>query len=284
MDGSELITHISDTSLWIAGYRAQETERADAVFKDPLARKLAGRKGMDMVAVTPNTRAMAFAMVIRTAAIDRLVMSAVARGVDTVINLGAGLDTRPYRMQLPQTLQWMEVDFPHLIAYKNEQLQAEKPVCKLQRIAADLSIREQRLQLFTQLDAAAQKALIITEGVVAYLTNDQAAQLSADLYSMPSFQYWILDYTQGKYRMNRERESLQKMVKTTPFQFDAENPLAFFGKQGWRVVEDLHLLDEARRIGRSMPFSFPWSILIKFSPGLRRIANNTYGYVLFGKT
>jgi len=32
------IRHISDTALWVAVYRAEESERADAVFRDPSAR------------------------------------------------------------------------------------------------------------------------------------------------------------------------------------------------------------------------------------------------------
>lgn len=55
---------------------------------------------------------MAFAMTLRTVAIDRLVQMAIARGVDTVINLGAGLDTRPYRMELPPTLRKLPPMFP----------------------------------------------------------------------------------------------------------------------------------------------------------------------------
>ncbi len=42
-----------------------------------------------------------FIMVARTSAIDRLILAALERGVDTVLNLGAELDTRPYRLALP---------------------------------------------------------------------------------------------------------------------------------------------------------------------------------------
>jgi hypothetical protein len=40
------IADVSDTALWIAAYRARETERAGALFHDPLAGRLAGdRRG-----------------------------------------------------------------------------------------------------------------------------------------------------------------------------------------------------------------------------------------------
>jgi methyltransferase (TIGR00027 family) len=285
MSENDLIQHVSDTSRWIAAYRAQETARPDAVFKDPLAERLAGSRGMEMIRATPNTHNMAFAMVIRTTAIDKLIQSTIDLGIDTVINLGAGLDTRPYRMQLPSSLKWIEVDFPHLIEYKNEVLKNEKPVCSLQRIASDLSIEMERLQLFTRLDNNTQKALIITEGVIAYLTNDQAAQLSKDLHAMPHFQYWIQDYRKGGYNRNKHTESLHKMVRNTPFRFTEADPVSFFGRHGWKVAENIFLLDEADRIGRRIPMKFSWKLMMKFfRKKMRAAINNTYGFVLLSKS
>ena len=284
MSENDLIQHVSDTSIWIAAYRAMETARPDAIFKDPQAARLAGDKGMQMVSATPNAKAMGFAMAMRTSAIDRLIHLAISRGVDTVINLGAGLDSRPYRMQLPAHLKWIEVDFPKIIDYKTEILKEEKPVCSLQRIACDLSLQMERLELFTRLDAAAKRTLIITEGVIAYITNDQAAQLSKDLYSIPSFQYWIQDYRFGKYRNSKRSERLQKILKNTPFRFDVENPVTFFNQHGWKMVKNIFLLEEADTVGRKIPLKFSYKIVMKFfGKKFRDIINKSYGFVLFGK-
>lgn len=40
-----LVRDVSDTALWVAVYRARETERPDALFRDPYARRLAGARG-----------------------------------------------------------------------------------------------------------------------------------------------------------------------------------------------------------------------------------------------
>jgi len=64
--------------------------------------KVGGREGAGNGSGDAAPEAMAFAMVVRTCAIDRLILMAIEKGIDTVINLGAGLDTRPYRMQLRQ--------------------------------------------------------------------------------------------------------------------------------------------------------------------------------------
>src|SRR4051794_2293342 len=44
-----LIRNISDTALWVAMYRAWETERPDPVFRDPYARRLAGTRGEEIM-------------------------------------------------------------------------------------------------------------------------------------------------------------------------------------------------------------------------------------------
>ena len=44
-DPDPLIRDISDTARWMAVYRARETRRPDAVFRDPFAKALAGERG-----------------------------------------------------------------------------------------------------------------------------------------------------------------------------------------------------------------------------------------------
>src|SRR6516225_2928411 len=104
------IHHVSDTAFWVAAFRAEEVQRPDAVFWDPVIGKLVGTKGEEIRRVMPHNEFMSFAMIIRTTGIDQLVQYAIEAGVDTVINLGAGLDTRPYRLKLPPQLKWIEVD------------------------------------------------------------------------------------------------------------------------------------------------------------------------------
>jgi O-methyltransferase involved in polyketide biosynthesis len=76
-------------------------KRSNPLYCDPLALKVAGDRG--------NARASMsrWMMAIRTRVIDDLIREALADGVDLILNLGAGLDTRPYRMTLPSNLYWV---------------------------------------------------------------------------------------------------------------------------------------------------------------------------------
>ena len=99
------IRDVSDTAFWIAHHRAEESDRPDALFHDPLARRLAGERGQVIGRDLPAQRFVAWNVSVRTCIIDDFIREAIAQGVDMVLNLGAGLDARPWRMELPPTLR-----------------------------------------------------------------------------------------------------------------------------------------------------------------------------------
>ena len=91
-------------------------------LRDPLADRLAGEQGRAIVASLPRRIRDGWWLVARTKIIDDLIESAIAQGCDRVLNLAAGLDTRPYRLDLPAELIWVEADLPALIAEKDRVL------------------------------------------------------------------------------------------------------------------------------------------------------------------
>jgi len=145
------IEHVSDTALWVASYRALESRRSDALFHDPLAEILAGERGPRIARRLQNETVMAWAIALRTRIMDELIAAAIAQGVKLALNLGAGLDARPYRMDLPASLDWVEVDYPHMVEFKEERLRGATPRCHLERISLDLTDLAARRELFASL-------------------------------------------------------------------------------------------------------------------------------------
>jgi len=277
-----VVTHVSDTALWVAAVRARESARPDAAFRDPLAAKLAGTRGRELAESMPLGSAIDYALTVRTTAIDRLLAAAFRHGAKRVVNLGAGLDARPYRLPLPPDVDWIEVDFPALISGKESLLAGETPACPVRRYGVDLSDGEARRSLLADLAREGRSTVLLTEGVIAYLDPASAADLARDMRAAPGFRFWILDYRQGKFRNHRERRTLAQRLGNAPFKFNVEDPKAFFGSLGWRPAEDLHILDVGESIGRTLPIGFPWSWFKVVAPALfSRLANRTYGYVLF---
>jgi methyltransferase (TIGR00027 family) len=199
------------------------------------------------------------------------------------MNLGAGLDTRPYRMQLPAALNWIEVDYPHVIDFKEQRLAGERPHCRLERVKLDLADREARRKVFARVDGGARKMLVITEGVLPYLTEDAVGALADDLLAMPHAAYWIIDYFGPAWLKHRNR--MQRRMRNAPFQFAPADWFGFFAAHGWTRDEVRYLVEEAERLRRpvDMPFLMRagWMLRMAFMTkeqraGMRRVA----GYAL----
>jgi methyltransferase (TIGR00027 family) len=245
-----LIRNVSDTARWVAVYRARETERPDAHFRDPFARRLAGERGEQIAKSMPLGRDNDWSMITRTYLGDQFINEQVQQGVDMVINLAAGLDARPYRMQLPASLQWIEVDLPEILSYKEEILRDEKPLCALERIRLDLSNATLRRDLFGELGRRSKNALIITEGLLIYLNTDDVAGLARDLAVPPSFQSWILDIASpGLLRLLAKRMAKQ-LNAAAPFKFAPPEGPNFFIPYGWKPVDVQSFLKNAARLKR----------------------------------
>lgn len=252
------VEHISDTARWVAVYRAMETERPDAHFRDPYARRLAGAQGEAIVRSIRGGKAMSWAMVVRTVVLDEMILRAVSRGADLVLNLAAGLDTRPYRLDLPRALRWVEVDLPGISDYKEEQLRGEVPRCGLERVRLDLTDLAARRALFGRLGGEARQVAVVTEGLLAYLTPEQVAGLATDLHAPPTFARWMTELASPwilKY-MKRKYRKITGNAGTAPMHFGPAEGPAFFRPYGWAVAEERSMLDEARRLHRQMPLAW----------------------------
>jgi methyltransferase (TIGR00027 family) len=281
-----LIKDVSDTSYWVAYYRAKETDRPDALFHDPLSKVLIGDHGKNIAEdMKKMGRYTEWSVVTRTVMIDDYIQIAIKEGIDTVINLGAGLDTRPYRMNLPQSLKWIEIDYSHIVAHKNRLLKSETPRCQLTRIELDLANNGKRSQFLTQMAAQTQKALIITEGVIPYLNESQVAQLGKELQSQPSFAFWIGEFFDPKvYRYIKNSFRMQKM-RNAPFQFFPKDWLGFFEDLGWTPKEIRYAGEETLKHGREIPMPW-WTIIFRIlaKKAVIEKSKRMTGYILFRKS
>ena len=138
-----------------------------------------------------------------------------------------------------------------MINYKNEILKDEKPTCEYRTIALDLADRKARLELFQQLNSECKKALVVTEGLIIYLTNEQVAELATDLSSQDHFRRWIFDLTSPALLEMIQKE-MQPALKGSGavFQFAPEEGEEFFEKYGWKHIESRSKLKIAAKLNR----------------------------------
>jgi len=193
------ITHVSDTALMVAACRAHETELEDAFVSDPFAARLAGERGKAILNQMPHANILRMGLAIRTRFVDELLMEAVAAyGLTTVLSVGCGLDTRPWRLDVPSSVRWVEVDFAEVLDYKDRIMVGEAARCHRERLTADLNDPLQRATLY-QL-AGTEPALMITEGLLMYLPAGTVDALAAECWKQSGVAHWISDISTTGFR------------------------------------------------------------------------------------
>jgi len=105
---SDGLDPVAGTARWTAAERARESARPDRLFDDPLAMVLAGQAGQALAeAMRGDGTFDNPALAIRTRFFDDVITDAVtARGMRQVVLVAAGMDTRAYRLPVPQDLAW----------------------------------------------------------------------------------------------------------------------------------------------------------------------------------
>ena len=250
-----IVRNISDTALWAAYFRAEETKRRDALFRDPYAEKLEGGKGEQIARTIPEGQAHSWAWVTRTYLFDQFLQKEIENGADLIVNCAAGLDARPYRMELPLGLHWVELDLPGILDYKEERLAGEKPRCALERIRVNLADAAERRRMLESVGASGKRGVVLTEGLLIYLAPEEVVAFARDLAGVTFFQRWILDIASpGLLRMMQK--SAGKMLEKVgaPFRFGPPEGPEFFRPHGWEPITVQGLLKVAAKFGRP-PFA-----------------------------
>ena len=177
---------LASTSRWAAAVRAQESQRPDALFVDPWAAALAGQEGAYWI---QNRGGNVAPMTIRTCYFDDYLERVVRReGSDRdeaaetkirqIVLVGAGLDTRAYRLNWPAGTCIYELDQPAVLLYKQHVLDDAnaKPTCMRRAVAADLAADWQTPLLAARFDPR-QPSLWLAEGFTFYLPDEAIARI-----------------------------------------------------------------------------------------------------------
>jgi|SRR5208282_926262 len=272
-DANSFVRNIADTARWVAYFRARETQRPDALFRDPYAEKLAGERGFQIANTLQDGAKHEWAWVARTYLFDQFVNREIQQGTEMVVNLAAGLDARPYRLAVPATLQWVEVDLPELISYKEEVLRGERPACQLERFPLDLSDVSARRKLLSELKTRVRKICVMTEGLLLYLTAEEVGALARDLASELGALNWIIDLTSpGQLKIMQRTMGKQLSEAGAAFKFGPVEGPQFFVQHGWEPVDVQGFLKTAAKLNRApaellsllpepkgMPGNYPWA-------------------------
>jgi methyltransferase (TIGR00027 family) len=233
------ITHVSDTALMVAACRALESETPLGFVRDPFAARLAGERGHAILRALPQPHVMQFGIGVRSHLLDDLLLQTLAsHSIATVICVGCGLDTRPWRLDLSPDLRWIEVDFPDMLDYKDKIMSAETPHCRRERMTADVNDAAQRSALWAAVGPA--PALLITEGLLMYLPAATIDALSAETWQQSGIAHWINDLNTAAFSKAIQMDTISSVRNVQAADFlHGEQILEVILRHGW--------VSEARR-------------------------------------
>ena len=205
-------------------------------------------------------------VVARTVLIDRLLLEAAADGADAVLNLAAGFDTRPYRLVFPRSLVWIDVDHGDTMALRARELDGENASCVVEQRAADLSDDAVRRALFTETAARFRRLVVVTEGLLYYLSEDAALNLARELRALNPFR-WIFDLHNSAVLAMIRKRSRGALRGTAEMHFGPDQGAVVFEQFGWKIRSVSSSGKTAGGLGR-LPF---------FMSLLMRLPAPTYG-------
>ena len=262
------IRHVSDTALMVAACRAHETELPDAFVKDPFAARLAGERGPAILAALPHANVLRMGLAIRTRFVDELLLEALRLyPITTVLSVGCGLDTRPWRMELPSDVRWIEIDFADVLDYKEQLLSGEAPRCRRERLTVDVNDPGQRSAMYKA--AGSAPALMITEGLLLYLPAATVEALAAESRRQSAIAHWISDITTSAFSrvLGGGADTTQPIRHVqAPDALNGEQILEALGRNGWKTsamrsyISDVGFVMERvrRSMGGAEPPRFPF--------------------------
>ncbi len=237
----------SRTALMVAGYRARATERDNPVCNDPWSKALAGDLGLSLADKFDKSFGhMELWIALRVRYLDDQVVRFCDRGVNQIVMLGAGLDTRAARLGR-QGVRFFEVDHPSTQDHKRAEIAKLDgyPVDAATYVSCDFENQDFLDQLSGAGFDPAAPAVVVWEGVVPYLTEPAiratASRIADGLHaeSMLFFDYVGKRLLAGTAR-DKDKETLDFVTDVgEPLHFGTNDILPLLYETGFGYVRSL---------------------------------------------
>ena len=212
----------------MAAARAIETERPDGLFKDPLASKLAGESTISEArpGIQKYEDSGAPIAVVRTRFFDDFLQSK-AELIRQVVILGAGMDTRAFRLSWHSDTTLFEVDSPEVIEYKESVLGNTSSLCHRHPIAVDLKDPIAPL-LISNGYRADIPTIWLMEGSIYYLSEVEVHELLKTITGLSVPGSWLgIDFI-NSFFIGKNMGDLSQYWK-----YGCDNPESLLSSYNW---------------------------------------------------
>ena len=239
---------ITDTAFYCCGARMLDAAKDKPICGDDYAQLFMSAYGMEIFDRFKALELSNASIIVRHRIMDDMLRQLLYTNHDlNVVTIGAGFDSRPYRLHGGH---WFELDEPELIAYKDILLPSDQCDNPLHREAIDFA-KEDLVDKLLQLPHSGPVVFVL-EGVVIYLCENDIQNMLSEL-----------DYEYPKHRLmcdlvNREMvdkygQTLSQVVTEmgAPFQ-SVDHPEAIFLQSGYQAREVVSVMDATVDLGISL--------------------------------
>ena len=248
-----MLEGVGGTGLTVAGIRAEETARPDRLFADPLAAAFVAAAGSPPPRATSRqAAALRLWIVARTVFLDELITAACADGVRQVVLLGAGFDTRAFRLPWPPGVRCFELDTGDVLAAKQQVLTEQGAMAGCERIVVptDLGGDWPPALRAAGLDPV-WPAIWVAEGLLVYLSPGQVDRLLDEVTSLSGPASRL-----GLTFRNREPGDQSALAPALRRSVAPEDPAGWLAGHGW-AAELASAREVLRAHGRLVPAARP---------------------------
>jgi O-methyltransferase involved in polyketide biosynthesis len=157
------LTPLEETALLTQYARALDSQWARPILGDTLAAEIVGKIDYDFAGLGVPTSVVCQAA-LRAKMLDERVRAFTAEHPDAVvIDLGAGLDSGPFRVHPPATVDWYSVDLPGVSALRRQLMPTSQRAHVVTASVADLS--------WPNSIPADRPVMVIADGLFAFLSE-----------------------------------------------------------------------------------------------------------------
>jgi O-methyltransferase involved in polyketide biosynthesis len=138
-------------------------------------------------------------------------------------------------------------------------------------VATDLTDASARRALFFRAAQGAAAVLAVTEGLLAYLGEDQVAALAEDLHAVTAVRWWLIDLASPRLKKMLDRKvGKHVQAANAPFRFAPASGTKFFEPHGWKEREFRSTFEEGLRLDRKPAMAWLFRLFGRFQPPAKR--------------
>ncbi len=237
---------ISNTAFYCCGVRMLDAEHPRSLCNDHFAKRFMDERGMQIFEPFKSEILPNISNTVRCHIIDEFIRSQLIENADSlVISVGAGFDTRPYRLKGGH---WVEVDEPKIIIYKNEKLPITECANSLTRISIDFA--NEALTKKLEAYRTHQHIVIVIEGVFMYLEDNAIETTIKQLQTLFPKHVLLCDLMTKKMFDKFARSVHDKLVEAgAQFTTRPDNPAAIFTRHTYTESSRTPMFKRAYELG-----------------------------------